>query len=413
MLKQEANYAKIIPGIEEADETVRAICDGAVDAFVMKDGDGHRVYTLEGADLPYSVLVERMQQGAAILDTSGNILYCNSSLEELVGAPHGSLIGVPLQRFLNGNDLPLLGTLLRETLAGPREAEISVRRVDGVEVPASLSFRLLTHDKSSIGILFTDLTSQKQQEELTVRIQQTQDEERRRIARDLHDSVGQLLAALSMNIARVTDESHKLSPDVAKLVTENASLVNQITNEIRTISHLLHPPLLDEVGLPSALRWYADGFAQRSKIQTTLDMPEKLDRLSPETEIAVFRAVQECLTNIHRHSGSSSCSINVVQDADQLRIEVRDSGRGIPEARQSTLTSSGGVGLRGMRERIRQLGGTFEIESSPKGTVVAVTLPVVWNKNLSMKKDQDNGKCNAVSSHSEPVRSIPSQHPTK
>jgi len=411
MFKRELDCAKIIREIDEAEETVRAISDGAVDAFVVQDGDGHRVYTLEGTDLPYSVLVERMQQGAAILDTLGNFIYCNSSLEELLGVPHESLIGVPLQRFLKGNDLPLIETLLRETLAGPREAEISVRRVDGVEVPTNLSFRLLTQDKSSIGILFTDLTSQKQQAELTVRIQQMQDEERRRIARDLHDSVGQLLAALSMNIARVTDESHKLSPGVAKLVTENASLVSQITNEIRTISHLLHPPLLDEVGLPSALRWYTDGFAQRSKIQTTLDMPEELDRLSPETEIAVFRAVQECLTNIHRHSGSPSCSIRIVQDADQLRIEIKDSGRGIPEAKQSTLASSGGVGLRGMRERIRRLGGTFEIESSPRGTVVAVTLPVVCNKNLSMGNDEDNRKCNAGSTHSGHVRSILSQHP--
>src|SRR5581483_12223083 len=133
------------------------------------------------------------------------------------------------------------------------EAEMSVRRADGTQISTNFSFRLLTRDKSSIGILITDLTGQKQQAELTANIQQMQDEERRRIARDLHDSVGQLLAALSMNIARVTDESHKLSPGVAKLVTENASLVSQITNEIRTISHLLHPPLLDEVGLPSAL----------------------------------------------------------------------------------------------------------------------------------------------------------------
>jgi PAS domain S-box-containing protein len=380
MSKTERNCATIIRGIDEAEETVRAICDGAVDAFVVQDGNGHRVYTLEGADLPYSVLVERMQQGAAMVDAFGNIVYCNSSLEELLGAPHGSLIGLPLQSFFNGNGRPLLETLLRETLTGPREAQISLRRVDGLEVPASLSFRLLMRDKSSIGILFTDLTSQKQQAELTVRIQQTQDQERRRIARDLHDSVGQLLAALSMNTARVVDESHKLSPDVANLVTENASLVNQITNEIRTISHLLHPPLLDEVGLPSALRWYTDGFAQRSKIQTTLDIPEEFDRLSPETEIAVFRAVQECLTNIHRHSGSPSCSIRIVQDAGHLRIEVKDSGRGIPETKRSTLASAGGVGLRGMRERIRQLQGSFEIESSPKGTVVTVILPVVCNK---------------------------------
>lgn len=381
------DFAKIVR-VDEAEETVRAICDGSVDAFVVQDGAGHRVYTLEGADLPYNVLVERMQQGAAILDVYGNIIYCNLSLAHLMGVDHDSLIGVPLQRFLNSDDQVLFQTLWRETVEGPRDAEMSVRRADGTQVSTNFSFRLLTHDKSSTGVLITDLTGQKQQAELTANIQRMQDEERRRIARDLHDSVGQLLAALSMNIARVTGESHKLSPDVAKLVTENASLVNQITNEIRTTSHLLHPPLLDEVGLPSALRWYTDGFGQRSNIQTTLDIPQQFQRLSPEMEIAIFRMVQECLTNIHRHSGSSSCSIKIVRDADRLRVEVKDSGRGIPKSKQLTLVSSGGVGLRGMQERIRQLGGTLEIKSSPNGTVIAATLPVLGDINRSMSKDE-------------------------
>ena len=381
------DFAKIIR-VDEAEETVRAICDGSVDAFVVQDGEGHRVYTLEGADLPYNVLVERMQQGAAILDAHGNIIYCNLSLAQLVGVDHDSLIGIPLQRLLNSDDQVLFQKLWRETLVGPRDAEMSVRRADGTQVSTNFSFRLLTQDKSSTGVLITDLTGQKRQAELTANIQRMQDEERRRIARDLHDSVGQLLAALSMNIARVTDESHKLSPDVAKLVTENASLVNQITNEIRTTSHLLHPPLLDEVGLPSALRWYTDGFAQRSNIQTTLDIPQQFQRLSPEMEIAIFRVVQECLTNIHRHSGSSSCSIKIVRDADRLRIEVKDSGRGIPKSKQLTLVSSGGVGLRGMQERIRQLGGTLEIKSSPNGTVIAASFPVLRDINLSMSKDE-------------------------
>jgi len=382
------DLAKIVRGVDEAEETVRAICDGSVDAFVVQDGAGHRVYTLEGADLPYNVLVERMQQGAAILDAYGNIIYANPSLAQLIGVDHDSLVGLPLQRFLNGDDQVLFQKVWRETLIGPRDADVSVRRADGTQVSTNFSFRLLTQDKSSTGVLITDLTGQKQQAELTANIQRMQDDERRRIARDLHDSVGQLLAALSMNIARVTDESHKLSPDVAKLVTENASLVNQISNEIRTTSHLLHPPLLDEVGLPAALRWYADGFAQRSNIQTTLDIPEQFQRLSPEMEIAIFRVVQECLTNVHRHASSSTCSIKIVRDADRLRIEVKDSGRGIPKSKQLTLVSSGGVGLRGMQERIRQLGGTLEIKSSPNGTVIAATLPVPRDINLSMSKDE-------------------------
>jgi PAS domain S-box-containing protein len=384
--KKKATSATVLQGIDDAHETVRAICDGAVDAFVVQDGAGRRVYTLEGADLPYSILVERMQQGAAILDANGNIIYSNISLEQLMKVDHGTLIGVPLQRLLNVDNHPLFQRLLRETLLGPQEAEMSVRRPDGTELPASFSFRLLTRDKSSTGVLITDLTLQKQQAELMSRIQQAQDEERRRIARELHDSVGQLLAAISMNIARITDGSYNLSPEIAKLIAESASMVNQISSEIRTLSHLLHPPLLDEVGLPLAVQWYADGFAQRSNIQTTVEIPENLERLSPEMEIAIFRVVQECLTNIHRHSGSPSCSIKIMQEPDRLRLEIKDSGLGIPEPKGLTLASSGGVGLRGMQERIRQLGGTLEINTSRCGTVIAATLPVSRDLNLPMKQ---------------------------
>ncbi|MGA8299171.1 MAG: ATP-binding protein [Terriglobales bacterium] len=213
--------------------------------------------------------------------------------------------------------------------------------------------------------------------QLSSRLQQMQDEERRRLARGLHDSAGQLLAALSMNIAEVSSEAHKLSPETAARVAENAGLVEQLTNEVRTISHLLHPPLLDEVGLSSALRWFVEGFAQRSKIAATLEMPETLERFSADVEIAVFRAVQECLTNVHRHSGSRSCVVSVFKERDNLRVEVRDEGRGIPNEKRLALTSSGGgVGLRGMQERIRQLGGTVVVRSSQNGTSVVVTLPI-------------------------------------
>jgi signal transduction histidine kinase len=179
-----------------------------------------------------------------------------------------------------------------------------------------------------------------------------------------------------MNISVVQTESHKLSPDTAKRVEDNASLIEQLSSEIRTMSHLLHPPLLDEIGLSSALEWYVEGFAKRSGIDATIDMPEDLERLPADMEIAIFRAVQESLTNVHRHSGSRSCSVKVTDDKSYLRIEVRDCGRGIAKDKQFGLTSSGGgVGLRGMQERLRHLGGTLEIKSSEAGTIVTVTLP--------------------------------------
>ena len=213
--------------------------------------------------------------------------------------------------------------------------------------------------------------------ELSGRLQQIRDEERRHISRELHDSVGQLLAALGMNIAVVQRQSDKLDSTGARAVSENAAMVEQISREIRTISHLLHPPLLDAAGLASALRWYVDGFSERSKIKVDLGIPEEFGRLSDEMEIAIFRMVQECLTNIHRHSGGSSATIRVHEEDHLILVEVQDEGKGIPPEKQVDLSSSGrtGVGLRGMRERLRQLGGTLDIRSNG-GTIVIATLPL-------------------------------------
>lgn len=213
--------------------------------------------------------------------------------------------------------------------------------------------------------------------ELSSRLQQVRDEERRHISRELHDSVGQLLAALGMNIAAVQRQSYKLDSQGARAVSENAAMVEQIEREIRTISHLLHPPLLDVAGLASALRWYVDGFSERSNIRVHLDIPKEFGRLSDEMEIAIFRMVQECLTNIHRHSGGSSATIRVHEEDHRVLVEVQDEGKGIPPEKQLALSSSGrtGVGFRGMRERLRQLGGTLEIRSNG-GTTVTATLPL-------------------------------------
>jgi signal transduction histidine kinase len=214
--------------------------------------------------------------------------------------------------------------------------------------------------------------------ELSGRLQQMRDEERRQIARELHDSVGQLLAAVSMNIAAVQLQVDRLDATSARALSESAMIVEQISSEIRTISHLLHPPLLDAAGLASALRWYVDGFSQRSKIKVELDIPDKFGRLSDEIEIAVFRMVQECLTNIHRHSGGSSAAIRVQEQDHGLFVEVRDHGNGISAEKQLEINSSGraGVGFRGMRERLRQLGGALEIQSDKTGTMVRARLPL-------------------------------------
>src|SRR5580704_14922004 len=316
--------------MEEAEETLRAIQYGTVDAFVVEEPEGHRVYTLEGSDLPYSTLVERMQQGAAMLDARGCVVYCNLSLAQLLGVPRESVIGRYLQDFLAPEDQAACQKLLKENQSLPTEGEMHVRLADGRLIPANFSFTALARDKSATGVLITDLTAKKQILEFAARLQTMQDEERRRLARELHDSVGQMLAALSMNIGMVQAQSHKLDSLGARAISENAHLVEQVSREIRTISHLLHPPLLDVAGLASALRWYVDGFSERSHIKVDLEIPSDFGRLPDELEITIFRIVQECLTNIHRHSGSSTATIRLYQEGDRLTVQVQDRGKGIP-----------------------------------------------------------------------------------
>src|SRR5438270_7439300 len=213
--------------------------------------------------------------------------------------------------------------------------------------------------------------------ELSARLMQLQDDERRRIARELHDSVGQMLAALGMNLATVGTDIERLTK-TASTINDSAALVQDLSQEVRTISHLLHPPLLDEAGLTSALRWYIDGFAQRSKIKVDLEVPADFERLARESETAIFRTVQECLTNIHRHSGSPTARIRIAASDGHVRVEVEDRGKGIPPEKQYEMASRGtpGVGIRGMRERLRQLGGSLDIQSNAKGTLIVAQLPV-------------------------------------
>ena len=210
--------------------------------------------------------------------------------------------------------------------------------------------------------------------DLTTQVLHLQDEERRRLARELHDGVGQLLAALSMNLSGIASDLARLSKTADK-VADSSALVSDMTRDIRTISYLLHPPLLDELGLRPALRVYIEGFAERSKIAVDLDLPEDFGRLPRDTETAVFRFVQECLTNVHRHSESPVAHVRLTKSAGQVEVEVRDQGKGLP-AEKISDSGSPGVGLRGMKERLAQLGGTLEINSNGNGTAIVAKIPV-------------------------------------
>ena len=213
---------------------------------------------------------------------------------------------------------------------------------------------------------------------LSGRLMRIQDDERRRLARELHDSSGQHLVALQMNLSALSRHISHPDADCSGLLLDCQQILNRVVKEIRTLSYLLHPPLLDETGLGSALQWYVDGLAQRSNVKIELHLPADLGRLSQELETAIFRIVQECLTNIHRHSGSATARISLAIQRDQLVLMVCDEGRGVrPEllGDPAASPSSFGVGIRGITERVRELGGRIRIKNATPGTIVKVVLP--------------------------------------
>lgn len=220
--------------------------------------------------------------------------------------------------------------------------------------------------------------------QLSARLLQMQDEERRRIARELHDSAGQMIAALIMNV----DQLKRADTERARLLSDSDAMLADLNKELRTMSHLLHPPLLDEVGLSSAIRWYVDEFTKRSGIATSLELAKDFGRANAELEVAIFRIVQECLTNVHRHSGSAKALIRLRRSNGAILLEIRDEGRGIAPEKKTLLLGSGpvGVGMRGMRERVLQLGGTLEIESEDTGTTVRAMFPIAKSAPISAQR---------------------------
>jgi signal transduction histidine kinase len=213
--------------------------------------------------------------------------------------------------------------------------------------------------------------------EFSRRLYQSQDEERRRIARELHDSTGQNLAVLEMNLSKVKGRIPTPSSEVGEILSHCISLTRGISDELRTLSYLLHPPMLDECGLNAAIRSYVSGVNQSNGLHVKVEIPQDLRRLSEEAELAIFRIVQASLTNVHLHSGASEANVKIGENLDGVIVAVSDEGHGIPEGvlDHTSRIRTVGIGITGMRERVKQLGCRLEIKTGRSGTTVKATIP--------------------------------------
>jgi len=335
-------------------------------------------------------LFDNATDGIVLTNDEGRYVDANPAACALFGYSREELCTFAVWDLVVPGESQKLRDRFRRLLeTGRLSGEARRVRKDGRIV--ELEFRSVANIEPGLHLaMMRDISQQKRDEEslrsLSGRLLRLQDEERRRLARELHDSTAQRLAALALELAVVHDRGGRLSARGRQALAEAGRIADECSRELRTLSYLLHPPLLDEMGLASALSGYVEGFSKRSGIRVKLDMPADIGRLPAETETTLFRIVQECLTNVHRHSMSPVAQVRLVLDPEAIQLEIADQGRGLAAGVTSGGTNHGtngatgerhelGVGIAGMKERVRQLGGNLDLDSSEAGLTVRAFLP--------------------------------------
>ncbi len=327
--------------------------------------------------------------GMAITDLSGRYIEVNQAYCAMTGYGANELLGMCVLDITHPEDITATTRTFEQLLSGTVPSSVIEKRYlrksgEVIWVRSSASVLRDDEGKPAYMIAFVeDVTERKLAEDalrqLSGRLLRAQEEERRRIALELHDSTSQRLAALAMNLSVVHESAASLGARAGRALGESIELSEECLHEIRTLSYLLYPPELESLGLFDAVRQYVSGFARRSGLSVDLDMRDEGDRLDREVETALFRVLQESLTNIHRHSNSRSARVRIVRGPGAIVLQVQDEGGGMggaQTAEEQRTTATPGVGITGMRERLRQLGGSLTIESDSAGTTVTATLPL-------------------------------------
>jgi len=385
--RPQAGVRELRTRLQAAEETLRAIRAGEVDAIVVARAKGEHVITLAGAELAYRILFDQMNEGAVTLTRDGVIAYCNRRFADIVRMPLARVVGAPLRRFVPPAEQPAFDALVAAGHRANRRGDTAFRADGGALVPVSVSFAPLQLEGSAdvVGVIgvVTDISERERAEELRNRLIQqavtAQEEERRRIARELHDEAGQSLTALLVGL-RTIEESRTIAEATA-LAQRLRGIAAQTLDEVGRLSRGLHPSILDEVGLSAAVTRHAQEFAQLHGVAMDVRI-EGLESeiLPPLVQTTVYRILQEALTNVAKHASARSVSVRLVRGKATVELRVQDDGAGFdPAAGAEGAAGDQGdrhLGLQVMRERAALLGGSVEVESQPgAGTAITAHLP--------------------------------------
>ena len=382
--KRSGQLAELRARLAESQETLQAIRNGEVDAVVVADKTGPRVYTLEGADHAYRVLIESINEGALTLTADRLILYANRCFAKMVKCPLEQVIGASFNRFLSAEDQKILWTLLKRGNKAGSKLQAGLRAADGSQIPVLISTRPLASggfQNAILSVLVTDMTETRRNEELlrglSHRLVRAQETERGRVALELHDHITQLLCAVLIRSQIFVD---KLPLRQGALRAEASGLhgmVGRIAEEVERISQNLRPSVLEHLGLATLLCRDSEEFARRIGVGLQLNCVKLTKRLPSETELAFYRIHQEALKNVERHARARHVNVLLTRDGLGVEMTIRDDGVGFNVDRPpGGHTAKTGLGLLGMRERAACVGGVLSIESIPgHGTAIRLSVP--------------------------------------
>jgi two-component system, NarL family, sensor kinase len=371
--------------LADAEETLRAIRTGEVDTVVVAGKQGPQVFTLEGADHAYRVLIESMNEGALTLRADKTILYANRCFARMVKCPLEQVIGNSFRRFISAADRATLRSLMKRARKSGSKIQIHLHAGDGSQIPVNISLRPLPKNgsqKAAIGMVVTDMTEARRTEELlralTQRVVQVQEAERGRVALELHDHITQLLCAVLVLSKVLADKLQANDGPSRREAMKLREILGQTAEAVERISRNLRPSVLDELGLVAVLRDTSTEFANRTGVLLKLACVQLTARLPADTELTLYRILQEALNNVQKHARARHVAVHLTRQGDSVQLTIKDDGIGFDtKHHEARLKKKGVLGLFGMRERAAYVGGILTVKSGPRaGTEIEVRIPL-------------------------------------